>query len=84
VTPEPTIESREPKLSAIGALRVQVEPSRAQPGGHDVLGAVAGFEDAECLRLELAALVLWDAEIIVLNLPEAFATEPGRADVAAG
>ena len=79
---EAAVERGESELPSIRALRAQVEAGGAQPCRHDVLGAMAGLEDAQRLRLELAALVLRHGEIVILNLPQAFAPEPGRADIA--
>ena len=79
---EAAVERGESELPAIRAFGAQVEAGGAQPRRHDVLAAMAGLEDAQRLRLELPALVFWDGKVIELNLPQAFAAESGRADIA--
>ena len=65
-------------------MRPQVEAGSPQPCRYDVFGTMAGLEYAQGARFELATLIFWDSEIIVLDLPQALAAESGRADVVPG
>ena len=84
VTLEPAIEGREAELPSVGPLGPEVEAGEPQPVGDDVLAAMPGLEDAQGPRLEVAALVLRHREVVVLDLAQAGAAEPGGADVGAG
>ena len=80
---EAAVECREAELPAVGALGPKIEAGEPQPVGDDVLAAMAGLEDPQGARLEVAALVLRDREVVVLDLPQAGAAETGAADVGA-
>ena len=83
MTAEPAVERREAELPAVAPVRAQVEACGAQPRRHDVFAAMAGLEDPQRLRLEIATLVLGDGEVVVLDLPQALAAKARGADVVA-
>ena len=73
---EAAIERGESELPAILAFGAQVEPGGAQPGGDHILTAMACFEYAQRLRLELPILVFWGGKVIELNVNSLAITTP--------
>jgi hypothetical protein len=55
---EPAAQGRKPELPAVPPLGPEVEAGSPEPGGDHILAAMPGLEDAQSLRLEVAARIL--------------------------
>jgi hypothetical protein len=77
------VEGGEAELLPVGALGPKVEAREPQQARDDLLAAVSRLEDPQGARLEVAARVLRDRQVVVLDLAQAGAAESSRADVGA-